>query len=263
MAGFDYGKEAVQDVSASERIVLHGVKTVFATKNPNYKMLSIADKSSETGFCSIPLPSACFRESEDGTYNVLIGNAGMYRVVNLKKDGVYVKETRDVSAIEEMYKANSATMSKDAAEKTVDNRSAQSSSKTVAKAYLNMVPLKLIEDGKEMKKINVPVSTAASDTGFAHLYVSDKVVYPCYNYATKKLIPGRMNVCLGAAENIIQMDVMKNGTLETMSCTAAELSDMYRNRQKEYASKCSVVEPVEEDVTADDSHEIDAEDFIF
>lgn len=263
MAGFDYGKEAVQDVSASERIVLHGVKTVFATKNPNYKMLSIADKSSETGFCSIPLPSTCFRESEDGTYNVLIGNAGMYRVVNLKKDGVYVKETRDVSAIEEMYKANSATMSKDAAEKTVDNRSAQSSSKTVAKAYLNMVPLKLIEDGKEMKKINVPVSTATSDTGFAHLYVSDKVVYPCYNYATKKLIPGRMNVCLGAAENIIQMDVVKNGALETMSCTAAELSDMYRNRQKEYASKCSVVEPVEEDVAADDSHEIDAEDFMF
>lgn len=225
-------ENAVQvETKSSEKqgmVYLENVKPnrLFDSKNKDYKVISMRDAGSETGYTNFVVQTKNLSQNQDGTYNVVLGAAGSTQNLSFVKDGKSEFKTVSVEDIKKQYEQTLVT--------------AEPKAKSAQNAFLNSVDTKFVcvTKNQDYKVVSIPYSE--SENGYAKVTVARTNIFD--TKVNGKTVPNHVNVNLGPAENMVPVSIKKDGkfTQEFMSVRdLAELQKQAVESWKKYSMQKS------------------------
>ena len=201
-------------------------KFVFPTKNPAYQVVSVQTRASESGYGNIVLPAASFEQQEDGSFDVSLGRADMWRNVSVKKNGGYEQVRMDVKEIHQHYLEQQSVYQM--------NKKPEATSASVTSAYLNYVSSQFFYPTKNPDYSIVSIPYDKSENGFAKVTVPNSRITQTVNGKTKNPVPGMFSVNLGDPDGMVVCSVKQNGAYGNIYMKASELGAIHLQKRQSY-----------------------------
>lgn len=214
-----------------EPIVLHDVRPnrLFTSKDGKFRILSMLDNRSDTGYSNYVVKALDVKENPDKTLEVYLGNAGQVRNLSIKRNGEQVMLREPIEAIEQRYKDTLFTAAKSQEHAKAGKENPRNN------AFLNFVDTKFVYDTKNPNCKVVSIPYGGSENGYA------KVTVPTNNiFDTKvngKTVPNHVNVNLGPSDNDIPLSIKKNGTFTRIFMKASDVADMQKSAVERWKSQ--------------------------
>ena len=204
----------VQADETDNMVYLQNVRAnrLFDSKNPDYKIISMKDSRSDTGYVNFVVQTKNIKQNENGTYDVGLGKAGSTQNMSLVQNGEKSYITTSVGDIKAQF------------EQTL--MSPKSNNYSKGNAYLNMVDSKFVRATKnpDYKVVSVPYQ--GSENGYAKITVSRSNIFD--TKVNGKTVPNHVNVNLGPSNKTIPVSIKKDGKFTQEFMEVNKLSELQK-----------------------------------
>lgn len=202
-----------QSLKQRDMIYLENVKPnrLFDSKNKDYKVISMRDAGSETGYTNFVVQTKNLLQNQDGTYNVALGVAGSTQNLSFVKDGKSEFKTVSVEDIKKQYEQTLVT--------------AEPKAKSAQNVFLNSVDTKFVRATKntDYKVVSIPYSE--SENGYAKVTVARTNIFD--TKVNGKTVPNHVDVNLGP-DGKVPVSVKKDGKFTQEMMSVKDLAELQR-----------------------------------
>ena len=201
-------------------IILHNVQQnrLFTSKNGKFKVFSMVDSRSDTGYSNYVVKTTDVAQNPDSTYEVYLGNAGQIRNLSIIQNGQRTMLRVPIESIEQQYK-DTLMSSPETAENARKGKENPRNN-----AFLNNVDRKFVYDTKNPKCKIVSIPYAGSENGYAKVTVPTRNIFD--TKSNGKTVPNHVNVNIGPKDNMIPLSILKGGKYERIQMQAGDVADL-------------------------------------
>lgn len=227
-------------------------KFVYPTKNPNYMVLSVQSRQSDSGYGNIVLPASSFEVNADGSYQVDLGRSDMYRNVSVKKNGQYEQIRQDVKELHQNYLE----------QQSVHRMNHGDQQSSVTSAYLNYVDERFFYPTRnpDYKIVSVPYSE--SENGFLKVTVPEARISLTKNKSGVP-VPGKFSVNLGDPDGTLGCTVKQNGEFTKIYLKASEVSAIHLEKRLSYLNQKKTELSAEDALVGPEIMPVDEDDMVY
>ena len=220
-------------------IILHNVQQnrLFTSKNGKFKVFSMVDSRSDTGYSNYVVKATDVAQNPDSTYEVYLGNAGQIRNLSIIQNGQRTMLRVPIESIEQQYKDTLMTSPETAENARKGKENPRNN------AFLNNVDRKFVYDTKNPKCKIVSVPYAGSENGYAKATVSTRNIFD--TKVNGKTVPNHVNVNIGPKDNMIPLSILKGGKYERIQMKAGDVADLQTRAVERWRAQSMQVADVE------------------
>lgn len=220
-------------------IILHNVQQnrLFTSKNGKFKVFSMVDSRSDTGYSNYVVKATDVAQNPDSTYEVYLGNAGQIRNLSIIQNGQRTMLRVPIESIEQQYKDTLMTSPETAENARKGKENPRNN------AFLNNVDRKFVYDTKNPKCKIVSVPYAGSENGYAKVTVPTRNIFD--TRVNGKTVPNHVNVNIGPKDNMIPLSILKGGKYERIQMKAGDVADLQTRAVERWRAQSMQVADVE------------------
>lgn len=220
-------------------IILHNVQPnrLFTSKNGKFKVFSMVDSRSDTGYSNYVVKATDVAQNPDSTYEVYLGNGGQIRNLSIIQNGQRTMLRVPIESIEQQYKDTLMTSPETAENARKGKENPRNN------AFLNNVDRKFVYDTKNPKCKIVSVPYAGSENGYAKVTVPTRNIFD--TKVNGKTVPNHVNVNIGPKDNMIPLSILKGGKYERIQMRAGDVADLQTRAVERWRAQSMQVADVE------------------
>lgn len=236
----DVRKNNIPNMTAQydNAIILHNVQSnrLFTSKNGKFKVFSMVDSRSDTGYSNYVVKATDVAQNPDSTYEVYLGNAGQIRNLSIIQNGQRTMLRVPIESIEQQYK-DTLMSSPETAENAKKGKENPRNN-----AFLNNVDRKFVYDTKNPKCKIVSIPYAGSENGYAKVTVPTRNIFD--TKSNGKTVPNHVNVNIGPKDNMIPLSILKGGKYERIQMQAGDVADLQQRAVERWRAQSMQVTDV-------------------
>lgn len=220
-------------------IILHNVQQnrLFTSKNGKFKVFSMVDSRSDTGYSNYVVKATDVAQNPDSTYEVYLGNAGQIRNLSIIQNGQRTMLRVPIESIEQQYKDTLMTSPETAENARKGKENPRNN------AFLNNVDRKFVYDTKNPKCKVVSIPYGGSENGYAKVTVPTRNIFD--TKVNGKTVPNHVNVNIGPKDNMIPLSILKGGKYERIQMKAGDVADLQTRAVERWRAQSMQVADVE------------------